>query len=87
MQEVLIADELSVIPQEGQLVNYLRVRPLVLSNTLSQIWDRLNLPDCLSLVGGQKDTLKLHKLHIYQIISYLARSDSLQDINLPCHKL
>ena len=25
-------------------MNYLSVRPLVLSNTLSHIWDRLNLP-------------------------------------------
>ena len=27
--------------QEGLLLNYLRLRPLVLSNTLSQMWDRL----------------------------------------------
>ena len=51
MQEVLIRDEYGVIVQEvvmGVLVYllcyYLRVRPLVLSSTLSQMWDRLNLP-------------------------------------------
>ena len=49
MQEVLIEDEISVIAQEGQLS--LRVRPLVLSNTLSQIWDRLNLPMLLFKAG------------------------------------
>ena len=27
------------------MLNYLRLRPLVLSNTLSQMWDRLNLPE------------------------------------------
>ena len=35
---------LAGIAQEGLLQNYLRLRPLVLSNTLSQMWDRLNLP-------------------------------------------
>ena len=52
MQEVLIIEELGVIAQEGQnKINYLRVRPLVLSNTLSQIWDRLNLPMLLFKEG------------------------------------
>ena len=57
-QEVLIRDEFGVIVQEvlmGVLVKcysyYLRVRPLVLSSTLSQIWDRLNLPMLLFKVG------------------------------------
>ena len=30
--------------QEVLYVNYLSVKPLVLSNTLSHMWDRLNLP-------------------------------------------
>ena len=37
--------------QEGPLLNYLKLRPLVLSNTLSQMWDRLNLPMLLFKEG------------------------------------
>ena len=41
------------------------------------------LADCLSPLGGQKDTIKLPKLHSYQITSQLcARSDSLQQIRI-----
>ena len=40
-----------IIAQEEQKFSYLRVRPLVLSNTLSQIWDRLNLPMLLYKEG------------------------------------
>ena len=40
-QEVLYKD---TVVQEVIYMNYLSVRPLVLSNTLSHIWDRLNLP-------------------------------------------
>ena len=41
------------------------------------------LADCLSQLGGQKDTIKLPKLHINQITSQLsARSDSLNDIKV-----
>ena len=37
------------------------------------------LADCLSQLGGQKDIIKLPKLHAYQITNQLcARSDSLQ---------
>ena len=39
--------------------------------------------DYLSWLGGQKDTIKLPKLHIHQVTSQLnARSDSLQDIRI-----
>ena len=38
--------------QEGLLLNYLRLRPLVLGNTLSQMWDRLNLPMLLFKEGS-----------------------------------
>ena len=39
------------------------------------------LADCLSRLGDQKDTIKLPKLHIYQISHQLpARNDSLQEI-------
>ena len=41
------------------------------------------LADCLSRLGGLKDTIKLPKLHAYQIIHKLcARSDSLQHIGI-----
>ena len=41
------------------------------------------LADCLSRLGGQKDTINLPKLHINQITSQLnARSDSLNDIRI-----
>ena len=39
------------------------------------------LADCLSKLGDQKDTIKLPKLHVYQISQQLpARSDKLQDL-------
>ena len=41
------------------------------------------LEDCLSRLGGEKDTIKLPKLYIYWITSQLnARSDSLNDIRV-----
>ena len=41
------------------------------------------LADCLSQLGGQKDTIKLPKLHAYQITNQLcARSNSLQQIRI-----
>ena len=39
------------IVQEVLYMNYLSVRPSVLSNTLSHIWDRLNLPMLLFKEG------------------------------------
>ena len=47
-QEVLI---ISAIAQEVLYNYYLSVRPLVLSSTLSQMWDRLNLPMLLFKEG------------------------------------
>ena len=41
------------------------------------------LADCLSHLGGQKDTIKLPKLYAYQITNQLwARSDRLQQIRI-----
>ena len=41
------------------------------------------LADCLSRLGDQKDTIKLPKLHIYQITQQLpARSDSLHQLRV-----
>ena len=48
VQEVLY--KVTVV-QEVLYMNYLSVRPLVLSNTLSRIWDRLNLPMLLFKEG------------------------------------
>ena len=48
MQEV---PNIGVIAQEEHYNYYLSVRPLVLSNTLSQMWDRLNLPMLLFKEG------------------------------------
>ena len=45
------------------------------------------LADCLSQLGGQKDTIKLPKLYAYQITNQLcARSDSLQQIRIATHE-
>ena len=39
--------------------------------------------DCFSQLGGQKDTIKLPKLHIHQVTSQLnARSDSLNQVRI-----
>ena len=41
------------------------------------------LADCLSRLGDQKDTIKLPKLHVYQITQQLpARSDSLHQLRV-----
>ena len=49
-------------------------------------WLNNQLTDCLSQLGGQKDTIKLPKLHAYQITNQLwARSDSLQQIRIATH--
>ena len=48
VQEVLYK---VTVAQEVLYMNYLSVRLLVLSNTLSHIWDRLNLPMLLFKEG------------------------------------
>ena len=41
------------------------------------------LADCMSWLGGQKDTIKLTKLYAFQATNqFCARSDSLQQISL-----
>ena len=47
-QEVLLT---CTIAQEVLYIYYLSVRPLLLSNTLSHVWDRLNLPMLLFKEG------------------------------------
>ena len=42
------------------------------------------LANCLSRLGGQKDKIKLPKLHLYQITNQLcARGDSLNQLRVP----
>ena len=42
------------------------------------------LADCFSQLGGEKDTIKLPKLHVDQITNQLsARSDSLNEMRIP----
>ena len=48
VQEVLLT---CTIVQEVLYIYYLSVRPLVLSNNLSHIWDRLKLPMLLFKEG------------------------------------
>ena len=50
-QEVLKEGLIKLVAQEVLLFNYLRVKPLVFSNTLSHMWDRLNLPMLLFKEG------------------------------------
>ena len=40
------------------------------------------LADCLSRLGDQKDTIKLPKLHVYQITQLSARSNSLHQLRV-----
>ena len=51
VQEVLKEGLIKLVVQEVLLLNYLRVKPLVFSNTLSHMWDRLNLPMLLFKEG------------------------------------
>ena len=53
MNEVIVQEVLLIgtIVQEVLNNYYLSVRPLVLSSTLSHIWDRLNLPMLLFKEG------------------------------------
>ena len=55
--------------------------------TVWNLWGLTNqLADCLSHLGGQKDTIKLPKLYAYHITNWLcARSDSLQKIKIVTH--
>ena len=61
---------------------HILIRTLPYNFTVRYIPGQKNLlADCLSRLGNQKDTIKLPKLHVYQISQQLpARSDSLQEI-------
>ena len=51
VQEVLKEGLIKLVAQEVLYLIYLRVKPLVFSNTLSHMWDRLNLPMLLFKEG------------------------------------
>ena len=52
VQEVLKEGLMKLVAQKYYYLNYLRVKPLVFSNTLSHMWDRLNLPMFLFKEGN-----------------------------------
>ena len=68
--------------QVSPRLQHILIRTLPYNFTVRHIPGPKNLlADCLSRLGNQKDTIKLPKLHIYQISHQLpARSDSLQEI-------
>ena len=63
-------------------LQYILIRTLPYNFTVCYISGPNNqLADCLSRLGEQKDTIKLPKLHVYQISQQLpARSDKLQEL-------
>ena len=63
-------------------LQHILIRTLPYNFTVRYIPGTKNLlADCLSRLGNQEDTIKLPKLHVYQISHQLpARSDSLQEI-------
>ena len=63
-------------------LQHILIRTLPYNFTVRYIPGPKNLlADCLSRLGDQKDTIKLPKLHVYQISHQLpARSDSLQEM-------
>ena len=63
-------------------LQHILIRTLPYSFTVRYIPGPKNLlADCLSRLGDQEDTIKLPKLHVYQILHQLpARSNSLQEI-------
>ena len=72
------------INQATPRLQWIFIRTFVNHFTVKYIPGSTNqLADCLLRLGGQKDTIKLPKLHIHQIRSQLnARSDSLNDMRI-----
>ena len=76
---------LSKIPNQATpRLQTILIRTFPYHSTLHYIPGHTNqLADCLSQLGGQKDTIKLPKLHLHQISNQLsARSDSLNQLRL-----
>ena len=72
------------IDQATPRLQRIRIRTFAYNLTMKYIPGSTNqLADCLSQLGGQKDTIKLPKLYIHQIINQLsARSDSLNQMRI-----
>ena len=81
-QKPLEAIVLKSINQATPRLQQILIRTFAYHFTVRYIPDVTNqLEDCLSWLGGQKDTINLPKLHIHQITSQLnSKNDSLQDI-------
>ena len=77
--EVILSKSLNQVTLQLQCI---LIRTLPYSFTVRYIpGPKSLLADCLSRLGDQEDTIKLPKLHVYQISHQLpARSDSLQEI-------
>ena len=73
-----------ILNQVTPRLQQLLIRTFVYHFTVRYIPGVTNqLADCLSWLGGQKDNIKLPKLHIHQITNQPnARDDSLQDIRI-----
>ena len=65
-------------------LHWILIRAFAYHFTVRYIPGITNQPaDCLSHLAGQKDSIKLPKLQVHQIMSHLnPRSDSLQEIRL-----
>ena len=72
------------INQATPRLQWILIRTLAYHFTVKYIpGSTSQLADCLSQLGGQKDTIKLPKLHIHQITSQLStRSDSLNQMGI-----
>ena len=83
-QKPLEAILLKSLNQATPRIQWILIKTLAYHFTVRYIPGVTNpLADCLSWLGGQKDTIKLPKLHIHHITSQLnARSDSLPDIRI-----
>ena len=73
--EVILSKSLN---QATPRLQRILIRTFPYNFTVSYIPGVINqLANCLLRLGGQKDTIKLPKLHVYQITQLSARSDSL----------
>ena len=80
-----LADMLSRSPNQAtRRLQRILIRTFAYHFTVKYIPGSTNqLADCLSQLGGQKDTIKLPKLHVHQVTNQLsARSDSLNEMRI-----
>ena len=83
-QKLLEAILSKSINQPTPRLQWILIRKFAYHFTVKYIPGSTNqLTDCFSQLGGQKDTIKLPKLHIHQITNQLsARSDSLNQMRI-----